>query len=50
MIVYSLMSMKAVYDGSWIGFALRAVFIFGVYFVFFGVAIAVLVLAAVMLR
>ena len=50
MIVYSLMSLKAVYDGSWIGVALRAVFIFGVYFVFFGIAIAALVLAAVMLR
>jgi hypothetical protein len=50
MIVYSLMSMKAVYDGSWIGVALRAMIIFAVYFVFFGLAVAALLLAAVMLR
>ena len=50
MIVYGFMSMKAVYGGPWIGVAVRAVFIFAVYFVFFGIANAALLLAAVMLR
>jgi len=46
---YALVSMKAVYGGVWLGIVLRAVFIFAVYFVFFGLAIAALLLAAVAL-
>ena len=50
MIVYAPASMKAVYGGSWIGVVLRALALALVYSMFFGVAVAALLLAAVMLR
>jgi hypothetical protein len=50
MIVYALASMKAVYGGGWAGVALRAWFIATVYSIFFGVAVAGLLVAAVTLR
>ena len=50
MIVYALASMKAVYGGSWLGVALRAIALAIAYSMFFGVAVAALLLAAVMLR
>lgn len=42
--------MMVVYGGSWLGVALRAIAIVLAYAVFFGVAVAALLLAAVMLR
>lgn len=50
MIIYALASMKAVYGGGWIGVVLRAVFVCAAYLLFFTMAIALLVLAAVTLR
>ena len=42
--------MKAVYGGGWTGVVLRAAFIGVVYSIFFAIAFAGLLLAAVMLR
>jgi hypothetical protein len=42
-------SMRAVYGGSWRGALLRGAFVFAAYAVFFGLAIAALLLAAVTL-
>ena len=50
MSIYALASMKAVYGGGWTGVVLRAAFIGVVYSIFFAIAIAGLLLAAVMLR
>ena len=50
MLVYALLSMKAVYGGNWPGIVLRAAFIAAFYVTFFGIAIAGLVLAAILLR
>ena len=48
-VVYAFASMRAVYGGSWRGVLLRGLFVFGGYAVFFALAIAVLLLAAVTL-
>jgi hypothetical protein len=50
MIAYGLLSMKAVYGGRWSGIVLRAVFVAIFYVAFFGIAVAVLVVAAILLR
>ena len=50
MIVYALLSMRSVYGGGWTGIVLRATLIAALYSVFFGVAIAGLLVAAVILR
>jgi hypothetical protein len=49
MVVYAFASMRAVYGGSWRGALLRGAFVFAAYAVFFGLAIAALLLAAVTL-
>jgi hypothetical protein len=48
--VYLLLSMKRVYGGRWSGVALRAFVIFIAYSTFFGIAVAGLVVAAILLR
>ena len=50
MIAYAFLSMKAVYGGRWSGIVLRAVFVAVGYVTFFGIAIAGLLLAAIVLR
>ena len=50
MVVYALASMRAVYGGSWLGVVLRAGVIAFVYSVFFVLAMAGVVVAAVTLR
>ena len=50
MIAYAFLSMKAVYGGRWIGIVLRAAFVAAGYLTFFGIAVAGLVLAAIVLR
>lgn len=50
MIVYMLLSMRVVYGGGWMGVVLRAVAVVAVYSVFFAIAIAGLLVAAVLLR
>jgi hypothetical protein len=49
-IVYLLWSMKSVYGGCWSGVLARALVIFMVYAVFFGLVVAGLVVAAILLR
>jgi hypothetical protein len=49
MVAYLLWSMKAVYGGRWSGVVVRAFVTFVVYCVFFGLAVAGLVVAAVLL-
>jgi hypothetical protein len=49
MVIYAFASMRAVYGGSWGGALLRGVFVLAAYAVFFGLAIAALLLAAVTL-
>jgi uncharacterized protein DUF3667 len=50
MIAYGLIAMKVVYGGRWPGVALRALVIALAYLLFFGLAVAALVVAAVALR
>ena len=50
MIAYAFLSMKAVYGGRWSGIVLRAAFVAVFYMTSFGIAIAGLVLAAIVLR
>ena len=50
MIVYGLVSMKTVYGGGWLGVVPRAAAIAFVYLIFFSVAVAAVVVAAVLLR
>ncbi|HKU86112.1 MAG TPA: DUF3667 domain-containing protein [Casimicrobiaceae bacterium] len=50
MIAYGFLSMKAVYGGRWSGIVLRAAFVAVGYLTFFGIAIAGLLLAAIVLR
>jgi uncharacterized protein DUF3667 len=50
MVAYALLSMKVVYGGGWTGVVLRAIAVAAVYLVFFAVAVAGLLIAAVMLR
>jgi len=47
---YALLSLRAVYGGSWVGIVLRATAVAIVYLVLFALAVAALVVAAVMLR
>ena len=49
-IVYLLLSMRAVYGGRWSGVVVRASIIFLVYSVFFGLVVAGLVVAAILIR
>jgi hypothetical protein len=49
-IVYLLRSMKVVYGGRWTGVVVRALVIFVEYSVFYGIAVAGLVVAAILLR
>ncbi len=48
-IVYLLRSMKTVYGGRWTGVIFRAMVIFVAYSVFYGIAVAGLVAAVVLL-
>ena len=50
MAAYGLIALKVVYGGSWLGVVLRALVIGVVYLLFFSVAVAALVVAAVALR
>jgi hypothetical protein len=50
MAAYGLIALKAVYGGTWLGVVLRALVIAVVYLLFFSVAVAGLVIAAVALR
>lgn len=50
MIAYAFWSMKAVYGGRWSGIVLRAAFVVTGYLAFFGVAVAGLLLAAIVVR
>jgi hypothetical protein len=50
MIVYMLLSMRVVYGGGWTGTVLRAIVVAAVYSIFFAVAVAALLVAAVLLR
>ena len=49
-LLYGVLSLRAVYGGSWAGAVLRAAAIAFVYLVLFSLAVAALVVAAVMLR
>ena len=49
-IIYAVASLKAVYGGSWAGAVLRAAAIALCYSILFGIAIAALVVAAILLR
>jgi hypothetical protein len=49
-LIYALVSLHAVYGGSWAGVALRAVAITLVYALFFALAVAVLIVAAITFR
>jgi hypothetical protein len=48
--VYLLLAMRAVYGGRWSGIVVRASLIFLVYSVFFGLVVAGLVIAAILIR
>ncbi len=50
MTAYGMIALKVVYGGSWLGVVLRALVIAVVYLLFFSVAVAALVVAAVALR
>jgi uncharacterized protein DUF3667 len=49
-VIYLLWSIKAVYGGRWLGVLARAVLIFFAYTICFGLAVAGLVVAAILLR
>jgi len=49
-LLYALLSLRAVYGGSWLGVAARATLVTVVYAGFFVLAIAALIVAAVALR
>lgn len=49
-IAYALLSLRAVYGGSWLAIALRALVVALVYLALFALAVAALVVAAILLR
>lgn len=50
MAIYALVSMKVVYGGGWPGIVLRAIVLMIAYMLFFALAVAALLVAAVTLR
>lgn len=49
-LLYALLSLRAVYGGSWLGVAARAIVVTLVYAVFFALAVVALIVAAITLR